>query len=61
MAPLMTKAPGLINFFLRHGYFNQVIRKFVGYIDTPILSQPTLTQRLDNNVAIQFDLAVLRK
>ena len=61
MAPLMAKAPGLINFFLRQGWFNQIIRQSIGYIDTPILSQPTLTQRLNNNVATQFDLAVLQK
>ena len=60
MAPLMAKAPGFINFFLRQGWVNQVIRKSVGYIDTPILSQPTLNQRLNNNVALQFDLAELQ-
>jgi Fe-S oxidoreductase len=61
MAPLMAKAPGFVNFFLRQGWVNQAIRKSIGYIDTPILSQPTLNQRLDKNVAIQFDLAVLQK
>jgi FAD/FMN-containing dehydrogenase/Fe-S oxidoreductase len=61
MAPLMAKAPGLVNFFLRQGWVNQAIRKSIGYIDTPTLSQPTLNQRLDKNVAIQFDLAVLQK
>ena len=61
MAPLMAKAPSFINFFLRQGWVNQAIRKTIGYIDTPILSQPTLSQRLSNNVAIQFDLDVLQK
>ena len=61
MAPLMAKAPGFVNFFLRQGWVNQAIRKSIGYIDTPILSQPTLNQRLDKKVAIQFDLAVLQK
>lgn len=61
MAPLMAKAPGLVNFFLRQGWFNQLIRKSIGYIDTPILSQPTLSQRLKSNVSIQFDLAALQK
>jgi FAD/FMN-containing dehydrogenase/Fe-S oxidoreductase len=61
MAPLMAKAPGFINFFLRQGWVNQGIRKSIGYIDTPILSQPTLSQRLHGNDAVKFDLAVLQK
>ena len=61
MAPLMAKAPGFINFFLRQDWVNQVIRKSIGYIDTPILSQPTLKQRLSHNVAIKFDLVMLQK
>lgn len=61
MAPLMAKAPGFINFFLRQGWVNQTIRKTIGYVDTPILSQPTLSQRLTNNVVMQFDLDVLQK
>ncbi|WP_293750203.1 FAD-binding and (Fe-S)-binding domain-containing protein [uncultured Paraglaciecola sp.] len=60
MAPLMAKAPGFINFFLRQNWVNQVIRKSVGYIDTPILSQPTLSQRLNNNNAVHFNLAALQ-
>ena len=60
MAPLMAKAPGFINFFLRQGWVNQAIRKSIGYIDTPILSQPTLSHRLSNSVAVQFDLALLQ-
>jgi FAD/FMN-containing dehydrogenase/Fe-S oxidoreductase len=61
MAPLMAKAPGFVNFFLRQDWVNQVIRKSIGYIDTPILSQPTLKQRLSHNVAIRFDLVTLQK
>ncbi|WP_339722397.1 FAD-binding and (Fe-S)-binding domain-containing protein [uncultured Paraglaciecola sp.] len=61
MAPLMAKAPGFINFFLRQGWVNQAIRKSVGYIDTPILSQPTLSQRLNNSASQQFDLGELQK
>ncbi|MFT4811069.1 MAG: FAD/FMN-containing dehydrogenase/Fe-S oxidoreductase [Paraglaciecola sp.] len=61
MAPLMAKAPGFINFFLRQGWVNTVIHKTIGYIDTPILSQPTLVQRLNGNAAIQFDLVALQQ
>lgn len=60
MAPLMAKVPGFINFFLRQGWVNQSIRKTIGYIDTPILSQPTLSQMLNNNAAVQFDLVALQ-
>jgi Fe-S oxidoreductase len=60
MAPLMAKVPGFINFFLRQGWVNTAIRKSIGYIDTPILSQPTLNQRLEGNAAMHFDLAVLQ-
>jgi Fe-S oxidoreductase len=61
MAPLMAKAPGFINFFLRQGWVNTAIRKTIGYIDTPILSQPTLVQRLNSNAAMQFDLVALQQ
>jgi Fe-S oxidoreductase len=61
MAPLMAKAPGFINFFLRQSWVNTAIHKTIGYIDTPILSQPTLDQRLNGNAAMQFDLVALQQ
>ena len=61
MAPLMAKTPGFINFFLRQSWVNAAIRKTIGYIDTPILSQPTLNQRLNGNAAIHFDLDGLKQ
>lgn len=60
MAPLMAKVPSLVNFFLRQNWFNQAIRKTVGYVDTPILSRPTLNNRLRNHSALKFDLSALQ-
>jgi FAD/FMN-containing dehydrogenase/Fe-S oxidoreductase len=59
MAPLMAKVPKLVNFFLRQNWFNNTIRKTVGYVDTPHLSVPTLQQRLPNDRQ-HFDLAQLQ-
>ena len=46
MAPLMAKFPRFVNFFLQQKWFNSLIHKSVGYVDTPHLSVPTLQQRL---------------
>ncbi|MDP5031747.1 MAG: FAD-binding oxidoreductase [Paraglaciecola sp.] len=59
MAPLMAKMPSMVNFFLRQDWFNNSIRKTVGYVDTPHLSVPTLEQRLDSDIQ-HFDLAQLK-
>ena len=40
---------------------NTAIHKTIGYIDTPILSQPILDQRLNGNAAMQFDLVALQQ
>uniref|UniRef100_UPI00260D2706 FAD-binding and (Fe-S)-binding domain-containing protein n=1 Tax=uncultured Paraglaciecola sp. TaxID=1765024 RepID=UPI00260D2706 len=61
MAPLMAKMPGFINFFLNQNWVNSAIKKTVGYVDTPILSQPTLDKRLKGHQATQFDLAELKQ
>lgn len=60
MAPMMAKFPTIINFFLKQTWFNKSIEKTVGYIDTPILSQPTLQQRLAKRDNKRFDLATLQ-
>lgn len=59
MAPLMAKAPTFVNVFLRQDWFNNVIRKSLGYVDTPHLSVPTLQQRLPKDIQ-HFDLATLQ-
>ncbi|MGS2721314.1 D-2-hydroxyglutarate dehydrogenase YdiJ [Paraglaciecola aestuariivivens] len=60
MAPLMAKAPAMVNFFLKQKWVNQLIRKTVGYVDTPILSQPTLKQQITEQHIPPFDLAELQ-
>ncbi|WP_158969792.1 FAD-binding and (Fe-S)-binding domain-containing protein [Paraglaciecola sp. L3A3] len=60
MAPLMAKAPGLINFFLKQDWVNTTIRKTVGYVNTPILSQPTLQKSLAGEQSTKFNLAELQ-
>ncbi|MFT5677200.1 MAG: Fe-S oxidoreductase, partial [Paraglaciecola sp.] len=60
MAPLMAKAPGLVNFFLKQQWLNKVIKKVIGYVDTPHLSSPSLNNRLNEHKALHFDLNELR-
>ncbi|MCF2950242.1 FAD-binding oxidoreductase [Paraglaciecola aquimarina] len=60
MAPLMAKVPSVVNFFLKQNWLNTVIRKTVGYVDTPILSEPTLDKRLVNTPSSQFNLDKLK-
>ncbi|GGO70483.1 FAD-binding oxidoreductase [Bowmanella pacifica] len=57
MAPLLSKAPRLVNAALVLGEWP--LRKWVGYVDAPTLSYPTLAGRLDKEVQA-FDLSVLR-
>jgi FAD/FMN-containing dehydrogenase/Fe-S oxidoreductase len=59
MAPLMAKAPRLINFFLKQRWVNKLIEKSIGYVDTPHLTFPTLSQQLKGKSAEVFDLAEL--
>ncbi|MEP0356340.1 FAD-binding and (Fe-S)-binding domain-containing protein [Paraglaciecola sp.] len=63
MAPLMAKAPGFVNFFLSQDWVNTSIRKTIGYVNTPLLSQPTLEKRLKLNQpqSTQFDLVELQR
>ena len=42
----MAKFPALPNYFLKREWFSRLLKKTVGYVDSPILSQPTLASRL---------------
>lgn len=46
LAPLMAKAPNLFNLFLKQSWFQALLRKSIGYIDTPKLSSPNLASRI---------------
>jgi len=59
MAPMMAKVPGLVNVFLKAPWMQRAIEKTVGYVDTPILSQPPLTQRVEAKVT-QYNYDALR-
>ena len=59
MAPLLAKAPGLVNFFLKQSWVDSLLRKKVGYVDSPLLSQPTLDKRLQSKAASKFDMLTL--
>lgn len=58
-APLLAKAPRLVNFFLKQPLVQQGLSRSIGYVDTPLLSVPTLAQRLGDKYA--FDLVALSK
>ncbi|MEW9796674.1 D-2-hydroxyglutarate dehydrogenase YdiJ [Alteromonas sp. CYL-A6] len=60
MAPLMAKMPRLVNFFLARGWFQSLIEKTLGYVDTPTLSVPTLSQRV-KDAATPFNLETLEQ
>ncbi len=60
-APLMAKAPGLVNYFLKQKWVQQATEKSIGMVDVPLLSQPTLKQELAGHPAALFDLEQLER
>ena len=60
MAPLMAKAPKLVNAFLKQAWMNKLIKKTVGYVDTPLLSSPSLKKQLVGHEATHFNLGTLQ-
>ncbi|MDX3774730.1 FAD-binding and (Fe-S)-binding domain-containing protein [Chromatiaceae bacterium AAb-1] len=58
-APLLAKAPSLVNFFLRQRWMNKLLSSAVGYVDAPLLSVPTLQQRTAGKYP--FNLAALQQ
>ncbi|UJF17683.1 FAD-binding oxidoreductase [Vibrio sp. SS-MA-C1-2] len=60
--PLMAKAAKWSNKVTQNKLVSYVTENSIGYVDTPELSIPTLTQQIsDNNGIIDFDLAKLRE
>ena len=55
LAPWMAKAPGLINFGLKLPFTGKLIKSTIGYVDTPLLSQPTLKQRIESKYGFDFN------
>lgn len=58
-APYLAKAPKLVNFVLKRKVTASVLKSAVGYVDTPLLSVPTLSQQLDGKY--RFDLTALEQ
>lgn len=55
-APLLAKAPKLVNFLLGQRWLQKGLEHGVGYVDTPLLSVPTLAQRLEGRYRFSFDI-----
>ncbi len=59
-APLMAKAPRFFNFFLKSKPVQGLIKSTLGYVDTPLLSYPTLEQRVGEQNVLDWDLSRLQ-
>ncbi|WOH38331.1 FAD-binding and (Fe-S)-binding domain-containing protein [Thalassotalea fonticola] len=59
LAPLMAKLPSLINFSIDNRLFSWFGKHVLGYVDTPLLSVPTLSTQLKSQTYDTFDLAKL--
>ena len=46
LAPLMAKAPKLVNSVLKTKLYEKVSEKTIGYVNTPLLSEPTLKKQV---------------
>ena len=44
MAPVMAKAPSVVNFVLKMPLMQSLLERTIGYVDTPLLSTPTLKE-----------------
>ncbi len=58
-APLMSKAPGVFNFFLRQTVVQKLSEHTIGMVDLPLFSQPTLKQELSGHAATSLTLEQL--
>lgn len=58
-APLMAKAPGLFNFFLKQPWLREVSKTRIGMVDLPLLSSPGLKQQLAGHRALNTTLEEL--
>ncbi|WP_440876777.1 D-2-hydroxyglutarate dehydrogenase YdiJ [Thalassotalea sp. PLHSN55] len=56
LAPLMAKAPKLVNAVIDNKLYSKISEKTIGYVDTPLLSVPTLAERIAAQKYEMFDL-----
>ncbi|GGA92243.1 D-2-hydroxyglutarate dehydrogenase YdiJ [Agarivorans gilvus] len=59
-APLMAKAPRLFNSLMEPKWISQLITKFIGMVDIPSLSYPTLAKRLPESLVSKYDFKALQ-
>ena len=60
LAPLMAKAPKLVNKILSLNAYDVISEKTIGYVNTPLLSVPTLKKQVKKQGFSGFDLAKLQ-
>jgi FAD/FMN-containing dehydrogenase/Fe-S oxidoreductase len=60
MTPVMAKAPKIVNSVLASNIYDKFSQVTIGYVDTPLLSTPTLAQRVTKHKFTAFDLSVLK-
>ena len=60
LAPLMAKAPKLVNGVLNTKLYDKLSAKSIGYVNTPLLSVPTLKKQVKEAGYCGFDLAKLQ-
>ncbi|HHR6139835.1 TPA: D-2-hydroxyglutarate dehydrogenase YdiJ [Providencia alcalifaciens] len=58
-APLLSKASGVFNFFLRQTLVQKLSERTIGMVDLPLFSQPTLKQELSGHAATSMTLEQL--
>ncbi len=60
LLPWMAKAPKFVNLMATNKWSEVIVRKTIGYRDTPALSVPTLASSLEGHHASRFDLTWLQ-
>ncbi len=60
LAPLMAKAPKLVNSILSTKAYDKLSEKTIGYVNTPLLSVPTLKKQVKRAGYSGFDLTKLQ-
>ncbi|MFT5003263.1 MAG: Fe-S oxidoreductase/FAD/FMN-containing dehydrogenase, partial [Flavobacteriales bacterium] len=60
LAPLMAKAPNIVNAVLNTKLYDKLSAKTIGYVNTPLLSVPTLKKQVKQAGFSGFDLSKLQ-
>jgi len=65
LAPLMAKAPKLVNRVIESKLYDKLSSATIGYVNTPLLSVPTLNENINNGIKQgkydSFDLTTLQQ